>query len=35
MVCTKSVGDCILMHAVTNGALSAYVLATGNWQYWM
>jgi len=35
MLKTKSVADCILMHGVTNGVLSAYVLATGNWQYWM
>jgi CAAX prenyl protease-like protein len=35
MVRSKSMADCILMHAVTNGVLSAYVLATGNWQYWM
>jgi CAAX prenyl protease-like protein len=35
MIRTKSVADCILMHAVTNGVLSAYVLATRNWQYWM
>jgi len=35
VVRTKSVADCILMHAVTNGVLSWYVLATGNWQYWM
>lgn len=32
---TKSLGDCILLHAVTNGALSAYVLVTGQWQYWL
>jgi CAAX prenyl protease-like protein len=32
---TKSLGDCILLHAVTNGALSVYVLATGRWQYWL
>lgn len=32
---TRSLGDCILLHAVTNGALSAYVLVTGQWQYWM
>jgi hypothetical protein len=35
MVRTRSVADCILMHGVTNGVLSWYVLATGNWQYWM
>ena len=34
MIRSKSVADCILMHAVTNAMLSAYVIATGNWQYW-
>lgn len=34
MVRTKSVADCIVMHAVTNGILCWYVIATGNWQYW-
>lgn len=34
MIRSKSVADCILMHAVSNGLLSAYVVATGNWQYW-
>ena len=34
MIRTKSLGDCILSHAVTNGLLSAYVLLTGRWQYW-
>jgi hypothetical protein len=32
---TKNLADCILAHAVTNGLLSAYVLLTGQWQYWM
>src|SRR5262249_40204111 len=31
----KSLADCILAHAVTNGCLSIYVLATGQWQYWL
>jgi CAAX prenyl protease-like protein len=35
MIRTRSVADCVVMHAVTNGILSWYVLATGNWQYWM
>ena len=35
MLRTKSLGDCILAHAVTNACLSAYVLATKNWAYWM
>ncbi len=34
MIRTKSVADCVLMHAVTNGCLSAYVIATAQWQYW-
>ncbi|MBV6431616.1 MAG: hypothetical protein IANPNBLG_01748 [Bryobacteraceae bacterium] len=34
MIRVKSLGDCILAHAVTNAALSAYVLLSGNWQYW-
>lgn len=33
MVRTKSLGDCILAHAVTNGCLCAYVIATGKWEY--
>jgi CAAX prenyl protease-like protein len=32
---TKSLADCILAHAVTNGCLSIYVLAAGQWQYWL
>ncbi len=35
MIRSKSLADCILMHAVTNGLLCAYVIATGNWQYWL
>jgi CAAX prenyl protease-like protein len=31
---TRRLADCILAHAVTNGILSAYVLVTGQWQYW-
>jgi CAAX prenyl protease-like protein len=34
MIRTRSLGDCILAHAVTNGLLSAYVVATGKWEYW-
>jgi CAAX prenyl protease-like protein len=34
MIRSKSIADCILMHAVTNAILSAYVIATGQWQYW-
>ncbi len=32
---TKSVGDVILVHAVTNAALSAFVLVTKRYEYWM
>ncbi len=32
---TKSLGDIVLVHAVTNAALSAYVLVTGKYEYWM
>jgi CAAX prenyl protease-like protein len=35
MLRTKSVGDLILAHAVTNGCLCAYVIATGKWEYWL
>ena len=34
MIRSKSVADCILMHAVTNLALSIYVIGTAQWQYW-
>ncbi|MFB3829434.1 MAG: CAAX prenyl protease-related protein [Bryobacteraceae bacterium] len=32
---TRNLADCILAHAVTNACLSAYVIGTGNWQYWL
>ena len=35
MVRTRNLGDCIVAHAVTNALLSAYVLMTGAWQYWL
>jgi CAAX prenyl protease-like protein len=35
MVRTRTVADCMIAHAVTNGLLSAYVLWTGQFQYWM
>lgn len=35
MIRTRSLADCILAHAITNAALSAYVLATGKWEYWL
>jgi CAAX prenyl protease-like protein len=34
MIRTRSLGDCIVAHSVTNGALAAYVLAAGKWEYW-
>jgi CAAX prenyl protease-like protein len=35
MVRTRNLWDCILMHAVTNGALAVYVVTGGHWQYWL
>jgi uncharacterized protein len=35
MIRTRSLWDCILAHAVTNGLLAAYVVAAGQWQYWL
>lgn len=35
MVRTHSLGDCIAAHAVTNACLAAYVIAAGQWQYWL
>ncbi|MGH9593548.1 MAG: CAAX prenyl protease-related protein, partial [Bryobacteraceae bacterium] len=32
---TRSLGDCILAHAVTNAALAGYVIATHRWEYWL
>ena len=32
---TKSLADCILAHAVTNAVLGIYVIAAGQWQYWL
>jgi uncharacterized protein len=34
IVRTKSLADCVLAHAMTNGLLSGYVILTQNWQYW-
>lgn len=31
---TKSIADCVVAHAITNLALSLYVIAAGQWQYW-
>ncbi len=35
MVRTRNLWDCILMHAVTNGALAAYVVIGHHWEYWL
>jgi CAAX prenyl protease-like protein len=35
MVRTRSLWDCIIAHAVTNGLLSAYILTTHQFQYWL
>jgi CAAX prenyl protease-like protein len=35
IVRTKSLADCILAHAVTNGLLAVYVIAAGKWDYWL
>jgi CAAX prenyl protease-like protein len=35
MVRTRNLWDCIIAHAVTNGALAAYVVLAGKWQYWL
>ena len=32
---TKSLGDLIVVHAVTNLALSLYVITTARWTFWM
>lgn len=32
---TRSLGDLVLVHAVTNAALSGFVLLTGQYAYWM
>jgi len=34
MIRTRSLGDLILTHAVTNACLSVYVVAAGKWEYW-
>jgi CAAX prenyl protease-like protein len=35
MIRTRSLGDCILAHAVTNLALGLFVIGSGQWQYWL
>ena len=32
---TRSLGDLILAHAVTNACLCAYVIGAGKWEYWL
>jgi hypothetical protein len=32
---TRSLGDLVLTHGVTNAALSGFVLVTGKYEYWM
>jgi hypothetical protein len=34
LVYTKSLGACIIAHAVTNGLLAAYVLRAHDWSFW-
>jgi CAAX prenyl protease-like protein len=34
MIRTRSLGDCILVHAITNACLCGYVVATHHWEYW-
>ena len=35
MLRTRSLGDLILAHAVTNALLCGYVIAAGKWEYWL
>ena len=35
IVHTRNLADCMLAHAVTNALLAVYVLAMGQWQYWL
>jgi len=35
MVHTRSLGDCMLAHAVTNACLCGYIVATRHWEYWL
>ena len=34
MIRTRSLGDLILAHGVTNACLSLFVVAAGKWEYW-
>ena len=35
MLRTRSIGDLVIAHAVTNACLSAYVIWAGKWEYWL
>jgi uncharacterized protein len=35
MVRTRSLGDLMLAHAITNACLCGYVVWTGKWEYWL
>jgi uncharacterized protein len=35
MVRTRSLGDLMLAHAISNACLSAYAVWTGKWEYWL
>lgn len=35
MIRTKSLGDLILVHAITNACLCAYVILFQKWEYWL
>lgn len=35
LIRTKNLADSILAHLVTNAILAAYVIAAGQWQYWL
>ena len=35
MVRTRSLGDLVAAHALTNACLSVYVVWTGKWEYWL
>lgn len=35
MVRTRSLTDCIVAHAVTNGCLAVWVITQHQWQYWL
>ncbi len=35
MLRTRSLGDLMLAHAITNACLSAYAVGAGKWEYWL